>query len=107
MLAIFKALYARDIVPVERCSAEAHHLLYYPPSLLSEWGSLLKKAEEKAKSERARGWVRLTREHFDYLKLLTGVLVVDQSSQLEPSPETRAALLKRQHEFDDFRQHIV
>jgi hypothetical protein len=107
MLAFFNAIYARDIVPIERSSAEYQHLLYYPPSLLNEWEKLLKKAEAKAKSDRAKHWVQLTREHFDYLKRVSGMLVAHENFQLESSPENRAAVLRRVQEFDDYRQHIV
>jgi len=107
MIEFFKHLYARDIVTVERCSSESQHMLYYPPSLLNEWESLLKRAEAKAKSERARHWVRLTREQFDYLKLVTGMLLASETYQAEPTPDNRAATLKRVKEFDDYRQHII
>ena len=107
MAEFFKHLYARDIVAIERSSAEDQHLLYYPPSLLNEWELLLKRAELKARSERAKNWVRLTHEQFDYLKRVTGILVARENYQFESTPANRATVIKRVQEFDDYRQRIV
>ena len=105
MHAFFRLLYARDFVPIERSSPEYQHLLYYPPSLLNELEALLKKAEAKAKTERAKNWVQLTREHFDYLKRISGMLFAHQNFEFEASPENRAAVLKRVDEFEILPAH--
>jgi len=44
------------------------YLTYYPPEVIQGLEQLLSKAETEAQSERAKGWVRLTRDYFDLTK---------------------------------------
>ena len=107
MFKFFKLLYARDVEALERSSAVDQHLFYYPPSLLVQLEPLLLQAESEAKTERARMWVRLTREHFDYLQRVSFLLTAYQSYRAEPSKETKDKLIQRRKEFEVFRKHIV
>ncbi|MCC7085062.1 MAG: DUF4838 domain-containing protein [Pirellulales bacterium] len=107
MSRFFNLLYKRDIVAVERSSAGDQHLFYYPASLCVELEPLLQAAETAARTERARMWVRLTREHFDYLKHVTFLLTAYQAFAANPSPANRSELLARREEFDRFRQRVI
>lgn len=107
MLQFFKLLYERDVVAIERSSAAQQHLFYHPPSLCVRLEQVLREAEVAAKSERARLWVRLTREHFDYVKHLSFLLTAHQAYKANPSEANRSELLARRDEFDRFRQHLL
>lgn len=107
MRQFFDLLYHRDIVAVERSSAAEQHLLYYPPSLCVRLDELLRRAEAEATTERSRMWVRLTREHFDYVKHLSFLLVAYEAYRANPSAENKLELSVRHDEFDRFRQHVI
>lgn len=107
MLNFLNLLYQRDIVAVERSSAAGQHLFYYPASLCVQLEQLLKEAEASTDSERSRMWVRLTREHFDYIKRMTFLLTAYQAYKADPTDVNRSELIARREEFDRFRQHIV
>lgn len=107
MLQFFKLLYERDVVAVERSSAAEQHLFYHPPSLCVRLEQVLREAEAVANTERSRMWVRLTREHFDYVKYLSFQLTAYQANKANPSDANRSELLACQGEFDRFRKHVV
>jgi hypothetical protein len=107
MLQFFKLLYKRDIVSIERSSAAEQHLFYYPPSLCVQLEKILGEAESSAHAERSRKWVRVTREHFDYVKNLSFLLTAYETYKAKPSDTNLAELKSRRDEFDRFRQHIV
>jgi hypothetical protein len=107
MSRFFELLYKRDIVAIERSSAADQHLFYYPPALCVQLEKVLQEAESAANSERSRMWIRLTREHFDYLKYLSFLLTAYQAYQANPSAENHTELLASRKEFMRYRQHIV
>jgi hypothetical protein len=107
MQQFFQLLYRRDVVAIERSSAADQHLFYYPPSLIVQLDELLTRAEQQAVTERARMWVRLTREHFDYLKRVSFMLAAYQAYRADPSEVNGAELMQRRDEFDGYRRHIV
>ena len=82
-------------------------LMQYPPSFLSRLEGLLQQAEAAADTERTRGWVKLSREHFDFVKLLTGALIAHRAWQSHQT-ETNWQVLKKQVDaFDDYRMRII
>ncbi len=107
MQRFFKLLYKRDIVAIERSSAAEQHLFYYPPSLCVRLEAILREAEAAAESERSRMWVRMTREHFDYIKHLSYLLVAHQAYLANPSDANRTERLARREAFDRFCRHVV
>jgi Domain of unknown function (DUF4838) len=107
MSRFFKLLYKRDVVAIERSSAADQHLFYYPPALCIQLEEVLQEAESMAESERSRMWVRLTREHFDYLKYLSFLLAAYQSYQANPSADNRTELSSHREDFIRYRQHII
>ena len=83
------------------------YLLLYPPDFLDRLEELLQKAETEADTERARGWVRLTRDDFDFAKLLTHALVSYRAYQAHPTKENWLGLEGRVEAFDAYRTKII
>ena len=82
-------------------------LMQYPPSFLNRLEGLLQQAEAAAGTERTRGWVKLSREHFDFVKLLTHALIAHRAWQINPTSATWEALGKHVDAFDDYRMRII
>ena len=82
-------------------------LAQYPPSILQRLDLLLKNAEAEADTERARGWVKLSREHFDFVRLLTEALISYRAWQVDNSRENWQQLKQHVDAFDAFRMRII
>ncbi|MBI4028415.1 MAG: DUF4838 domain-containing protein [Verrucomicrobia bacterium] len=82
-------------------------LLYYPPSHLNQLEQLLRKAEREADTDRARGWLRLTRDHFDYIKLITFMLISYRAYETDPTHENWLAVRKKVEAFEKYRMKII
>ena len=82
-------------------------LMQYPPSFLNELEKLLQQAEAAADTERTRGWVKLSREHFDYIKLLTHALIAHRSWEADKTRANWQSVKKHVDAFDDFRMRII
>ena len=82
-------------------------LAQYPPSVLGKLDELLKQAETEADTERARGWVKLSREHFDFIKLLTEALIAYRAWQVNESRDNWQQLKQSVEAFDAFRMRII
>ena len=67
----------------------------------------LRRAESAADTERTRGWVHLSREHFDYVELLTHALIGYRNWQVEKNSRNWRTLKRRVDAFDDFRTRII
>jgi len=83
------------------------YLHMYPPKFLDRLDGLLKKAEKEADSERARGWVRLSRDMFDFTNLLTRALISYRAWQANPTLENWAELKERVDAFEAYRMKII
>jgi len=83
------------------------YLLLYPPDFLNRLERLLQKAEAEADTERARGWVRLTRDDFDFAKLLAHALISYRACQANPTKENWSDLKGRVQAFDAYRTKII
>ena len=83
------------------------YLAMYPPAVLANLESLLSEAERQAKTARNRGWVRLSRDHFDFVRLLTEMLIAHRAWQVKETPANRAELQKTVDAFDTYREKIV
>jgi len=82
-------------------------LMQYPPSVLDRLEGLLREAEAAADTERARGWVRLSRDHFDFVKFLTHALIAYRAWQIDRSESAWELLKKRVEDFDRYRDKII
>lgn len=122
MLAFFDLLYARleEVLPqaVEDFSGRntklprwitttEMYLMMYPPRVLNQLDGLLQTAEREADTERSRGWVRHTRDYFDFSRLLTHALISHRAFQANPSRENRLELSERVEDFDAYRIKIL
>ena len=82
-------------------------LMQYPPTFLAQLEELIQKAEKEADTERTRGWVRLSRDHFDFVKLLTQTLISYRAWQSNKSTENWHELKERVETFDAYRLKII
>ena len=67
----------------------------------------LKKAERDADTDQARGWVRHTRDYFDFTKLLTEAIATYRVYQINKTEKNWNDLKKRVEEFDKYRMKII
>jgi len=124
MLAFFELLHERlsQVVPIDESdiAADARNtrlprwmstsqmfLAMYPPDVLARLEGLIQQAEQQATTDRARGWVRLSRDQFDFIKLLTEMLISYRAWQSKPTSENRHELAVAVKTFDDYRLKIV
>lgn len=124
MLKFFDLLHERlsQVVPIddEDIAADARnttlprwmttsqmYLAMYPPDVLTRLESLIQQAEREAKTERARGWVRLSRDHFDFIKLLTEMLISYRAWQSKATRENWLELKQTVDTFEAWRLKIV
>jgi hypothetical protein len=82
-------------------------LAMYPPEVLAQLNGFLTTAESEAKTERTRGWVRLSRDHFDFVRLLTEMLIAYRAWQVKQSPVNWADLKLSVDAFEAYRVKIV
>jgi len=82
-------------------------LLYYPPEHLRKLENALCRAEGEAENERICGWLRLTRDHLDYVTLVTHMLIAYRAWQVDAT-EAHWSILKRKVEnFEAYRMRII
>ena len=79
----------------------------WPQEKLQELNALLLQAEKLAVRTPNKEWVRLTRDHFDYSRLLSRLLTAHNVYKAAPSDKTWAALKDRVEEFDVYRDKIL
>lgn len=82
-------------------------MLYYPPTRTQVLDGLLKKAEASARSEREKNWVKMARDEFDYLRLLSRALHLYRAYQINKTPENIEQVRAAVEEFDAYRTRIV
>lgn len=83
------------------------YLRHYPRGFLNRLEQLLQKAEAEADTERSRGWLKLTRDHFDFTKLLTRALISYRAYQKDQSKKNWLELKKRVEDFEAYRMKII
>jgi len=124
MIEFFDQLYARvpQIVPLDPRDVVANgrnitmpkwmettdmFLAQYPPAFLAQLEGLLSKAEGEADTQQTRGWMRLSRDHFDFTKLLTEMLISYRAWQAKPTHENWLELKQAVDTFDAYRMKIL
>jgi len=83
------------------------YIVQYPPEFLARLEELLQQAEREADTNRTRGWVRLSRDQFDFTKLLTEMLVAYRAWQFKPTTANWRELKGYVHSFEAYRLRIV
>lgn len=83
------------------------YLAMYPPDVLAELESHIEHAEQLATTDRAQGWVRLSRDQFDFIKLLTEMLIAHRAWQSRPTGENWQELKQTVDAFEAYRIKIV
>lgn len=124
MLDFFELLHTRlsQVVPIAKddIAADARntrlprwmttsemYLAQYPPHVLKRLESLIQKAEQSATTRRTRGWVRLSRDQFDFIKLLTEMLISYRAWQAKPTRNNWRELKASVDTFEAYRLKIV
>ncbi len=112
----------RDVVPIDKNDISASgrntrlprwmntpnlFLAQYPPAFLEQLEALIQKAEKEADTERTQGWVRLSRDQFDFIKLLTEMLIAYRTWQTKETPENWQELKAGVDAFEAYRLKIV
>ena len=67
----------------------------------------LGKAEQEARGERDRGWVRLARDHFDYCKLTSLMLLAYVAYRQQPNLDKWREMKRLVDEFEAYRDRII
>ena len=103
----FELLYTKGEVR-ELLGDEAERFLYlYPPFFVERLERFLIKAERDADTERAKNWVKLTRDHFDYIKYLVQMLRAYRAYQNMPDDASWAAVRKGVNTFNAWRNRVL
>lgn len=79
----------------------------YPPAFLAELERLLHAAEAQADGDRSKNFIRVTRDQFDYNKLLTDAFLAYRSYQAAPTAESWAQTRRAVEKFDAFRERVL
>ena len=79
----------------------------YPPAFTQKLDRLLSNAEREAETERNKGWLRLTRDHFDFSRFLGGMFVAYREYQERPSDEKLREVKEWVDRFEVWRERVV
>ena len=111
MLRFFNTLYSaleQEMPRLPGCSrAEVEYASRYPPTLLLRLEKLLRAAEAHADSERAKGWVRLTRDAFDYLKINARMYTLYRAYMTNRTPENLLQVKAEVDAWKAWRQKVL
>ena len=116
MNGFFNLLYSRvrhseELDPILRTLGgsmqEARFLVLYPPQFIQQLDRMLTLAEEHARADRTKGWLRHTRDHFEYLKLTSHMFVSYRAYQASPDAENFFELKRRVADFEQWRERIL
>jgi hypothetical protein len=81
--------------------------LFYPPEQVRQLDGLLRKAEAAAATEREQNWVRMTRDEFDYFRLVSNALYLYDGYQVNKDAALLAEVRKAVGVFDEYRKRII
>lgn len=79
----------------------------YPPSFTQKLDALLRRAENEAETDRAKGWLRPTRDCLDFSRFLGGMLVSYREHKGNPTAENLAKVKTWVDRFEEFRERVV
>jgi len=78
----------------------------YPPNVVRQLDTILRKAETRADTDRARQWLRTTRDSFDGLKAVADMYAAKRAFEFEPAQESLARVKDRVDIFEKWRDRI-
>jgi len=83
------------------------YLMLYTPEVLEELNQRLRRAEAEADTPRARGWVRHTREYFEFTELLTQVVTAHRIYERDKTQQKHNKLKLCVNRFNTYRLKIL
>ncbi len=112
MQAFYELLYSRKYWHLAhrrklRWSIEESIVHLFPPKVIHGLEERLRRAEAAADSERARAWVRTTRDEFDYLRHMSRMLHLYRAYLVDENAAIRRQLHESVNGFNTWRQRIV
>ena len=78
----------------------------YPPNVVRQLDTILRKAEGRADTERARQWLRTTRDSFDGLKAVADMYAAKRAYEFEPTRESLGKVRRYVDAFEQWRDRI-
>ena len=87
--------------------AETEYATRYPPTLLRRFEALLRTAEAQADSPRAKSWVRLTRDAFDYLAANARMYTLYRAYMTRQTPESLRQVQAAVDAWKAWRQKVL
>lgn len=111
MLRFFNTLYAaleQEVPQLPGVSrAETEYATRYPPTLLLRLEKLLRAAEAHADTPRAKGWVRLTRDAFDYLATQARVYTLYRAYMTNKTAENLLQVKQQVEAWKAWRERVL
>jgi len=107
MMDFFELLYTRGNIRELRGDEPDRFMYLYTPFFLERLERFLLKAERDAGSERAQQWVKLTRDHFDYVKYLVRMLVAYRAYKVNPDDATWDKVRLTVNDFESWREKVL
>ncbi len=98
---------ARNVNLPQDWSTAEMYLSLYPTDVLAKLEGFIQDAERKAQTERNKGWVRLSRDQFDFLNLLTRMLASYRDWQADKTDEKWLDVKAHVEAFEAYRLKIV
>jgi len=83
------------------------YMMLYTPPVLEKLDALLTEAEAKADTDMARGWLKHTRDWFDFTKLLTDAVTAYRLYERNKTYENWVRVKQRVDAFDAYRMKIL
>ena len=87
--------------------AEEAFAFLYPPKVVAQLDRLLRQAEDKARSPRAKNWLKLTRDELDGLRAVVRMFALKRAFEVAPTPERLAAVKETVDAFEGWRERIL
>ena len=86
---------------------ETRFLTLYPPGVVGQLDHMLKLAQSCATAPRTKGWIKHTRDHFDYVKQLSLLFASYRAYLAQPGPGNFAELRSRVDAFEQWRERVL
>jgi len=98
---------ARNTKVPRDLDTQTMYLRQYTPEVLTKLEGWVKQAERLARTKQQRGWVRLSRDQFDFLKLVTGMARDHRAWKSEQAAGRWKTLKRSVAEFESYRHRVV
>ena len=83
------------------------YLMLYSPEILAQLQRHLTRAEQTANSEQSRGWVRHTRDYFDFTRLLTATVTAYREHERDKTKARWIELKQSVEQFNRYRMKVL